>query len=195
MQQQWSPYTLPVRLCLLFSCLAKRKLTPNQSITIVQELEDFLFSIDGRQYPFYKDIKGSYAFPFFDLHVDYVQGDPFAAPSKIRVLLLWCLLSLPCWRTPSLLIALSPPSAGSAVSRPCFLASHPALSVQQPRPSRRYAGESECVCASLPVLLCLPFAIPPWKSNWCGALEEKNKKKSQKGRSLSGVVRIFCVEL
>ena len=33
----------------------------------------------------YKDIQGAYAYPQCTVFVDYVQGDPFASPSKIRV--------------------------------------------------------------------------------------------------------------
>ncbi|MCZ0902094.1 ATPase, partial [Microcoleus sp. HI-ES] len=33
----------------------------------------------------YKDIQGSYDFSEFRLIIDYVQGDPFASPSKFRV--------------------------------------------------------------------------------------------------------------
>jgi predicted ABC-class ATPase len=48
-------------------------------------LRQTLARIDGRGYKAYKDIAGSYDFDRFTLFVDYVQGDPFAAPSKIRV--------------------------------------------------------------------------------------------------------------
>ncbi len=41
--------------------------------------------IDGKGYKAYKDIKGSYRFPDFILHVDHVQADPFAAPSRLCV--------------------------------------------------------------------------------------------------------------
>lgn len=44
-----------------------------------------LARIDGRGYKAYKDIEGSYEFSSFSLHVDHVQGDPFATPSKVRV--------------------------------------------------------------------------------------------------------------
>ena len=50
-----------------------------------QDLENRLCRIDGRGYKAYKDIKGQYAFPGFLLIIDHVQGDPFAAPSRIRV--------------------------------------------------------------------------------------------------------------
>jgi predicted ABC-class ATPase len=50
-----------------------------------RELNRELLRIDGRGYPAYKDIKGSYDFRSFTLHVDHVQGDPYASPSRLRV--------------------------------------------------------------------------------------------------------------
>jgi predicted ABC-class ATPase len=41
--------------------------------------------IDGRGYKAYKQIAGRYAFGDFELFIDHVQGDPFAAPSKVRL--------------------------------------------------------------------------------------------------------------
>ena len=52
-----------------------------------KELEATLLRIDGRGYKAYKDIKGAWRFPDFDLHVDHVQGDPYAAPTRVRVFL------------------------------------------------------------------------------------------------------------
>ncbi len=49
------------------------------------DLRRTLARIDGRGYKAYKDIAGSYAFDGFELHIDYVQGDPFAAPSRLRL--------------------------------------------------------------------------------------------------------------
>ncbi len=49
------------------------------------QLENVLRRIDGRGYKAYKDIQGSYDFGNFILHIDHVQGDPFASPSRIRV--------------------------------------------------------------------------------------------------------------
>lgn len=51
----------------------------------VEDLRTILARIDGRGYKAYKDLQGAYAFPWFTLFVDHVQGDPFASPSKIRV--------------------------------------------------------------------------------------------------------------
>ena len=50
-------------------------------------LNQILSRIDGKGYKAYKDIQGSYDFEGdgFSLHIDYVQGDPFASPSKARV--------------------------------------------------------------------------------------------------------------
>ena len=48
-----------------------------------RELEQQLMSINRKSYPAYKSLQGSYRFPGFVLHIDHVQGDPFAAPSKV----------------------------------------------------------------------------------------------------------------
>ncbi len=48
-------------------------------------LKQTLQRIDGKGYKAYKDIQSSYQFSAFELHLDHVQGDPYAAPSAIRV--------------------------------------------------------------------------------------------------------------
>ena len=48
-------------------------------------LKEILRRIDGRGYKAYNDIEGSYNFGDYILIVDHVQGDPFAAPSRLRV--------------------------------------------------------------------------------------------------------------
>ena len=53
----------------------------------VDALVDFLNGIDGQGYKAYKGLRGTWAFPDFALHVDHVQGDPFARPSRVRVIL------------------------------------------------------------------------------------------------------------
>lgn len=52
--------------------------------TDAQTLKSELLSIDGRGYPSYKKIRGQYRFDAFELLIDYVQGDPFAGPSRVR---------------------------------------------------------------------------------------------------------------
>lgn len=49
------------------------------------ELKSLLTRIDRRGYPAYKDIRGMYSFSEYVLSIDHVQGDPFAAPSKLSV--------------------------------------------------------------------------------------------------------------
>ncbi len=51
-----------------------------------QDLRIKLKSIDHRGYPAYKDLKGQYDFGSYVLSIDHVQGDPFAAPSRLSVL-------------------------------------------------------------------------------------------------------------
>ena len=50
------------------------------------ELRSLLNRIDRRGYPAYKDARGTYQFPNYILSVDHVQGDPFAAPSRLSIL-------------------------------------------------------------------------------------------------------------
>jgi len=49
------------------------------------QLIKILQKIDGKGYKAYKDVQGSYDFGKFILHIDYVQGDPFASPSRVRI--------------------------------------------------------------------------------------------------------------
>jgi predicted ABC-class ATPase len=50
-----------------------------------QDLREKLNRIDGRSYKEYKSIAGPYSYPQFMLFIDYVQGDPFAGASRIRL--------------------------------------------------------------------------------------------------------------
>lgn len=50
------------------------------------ELRTKLRSIDHRGYPAYKELKGQYNFGDYILSIDHVQGDPFASPSRLSVL-------------------------------------------------------------------------------------------------------------
>lgn len=49
------------------------------------ELRELLKKIDHKGYPAYKETRGQYQFPGYVLNIDHVQGDPFAAPSKVSV--------------------------------------------------------------------------------------------------------------
>ena len=50
------------------------------------DLKRELTKIDGKGYKAYKDLEGQYDFKDYILSIDHVQGDPFAAPSRVRVI-------------------------------------------------------------------------------------------------------------
>lgn len=52
----------------------------------VDDLAGRLRRIDGRGYPAYKDVLGDWDYPGFTLSIVHVQGDPFARPSRLRIL-------------------------------------------------------------------------------------------------------------
>ncbi|MCB0226189.1 MAG: ATPase, partial [Anaerolineae bacterium] len=72
------------------------------------DLQRQLYRIDGKSYPAYKDIRGRYDFDDVTLFIDHVQGDPFAAPSRLRVRLPMAAAGFPpeTYRNRSRLIAL-----------------------------------------------------------------------------------------
>ena len=49
------------------------------------DLKNLLSRIDRRGYPAYKETRGAWQFPGYVLSIDHVQGDPFAAPSRLSV--------------------------------------------------------------------------------------------------------------
>lgn len=74
----------------------------------VNAFRDRIKALDGQSYKAYKSLRGQHAFPDFTLHIDYVQGDPFAAPSQLRVVVPQSVAGFPAdlYRTPSRRIAL-----------------------------------------------------------------------------------------
>jgi predicted ABC-class ATPase len=56
-----------------------------QDMRDLAELKRILHRIDGRGYKAYRDIEGEYRWSEYTLFVDHVQGDPFAAPTHVRV--------------------------------------------------------------------------------------------------------------
>ena len=52
---------------------------------MAEELQRELRSINRKSYPAYKGLKGTYQFPDYQLFIEHVQGDPFAAPSALRI--------------------------------------------------------------------------------------------------------------
>ncbi|MEG3931248.1 ABC-ATPase domain-containing protein [Microcoleus sp. T3_B1] len=55
-------------------------------MTNKESLQRHLLQLHNRGYKAYKEIQGNYDFSEFTLIIDYVQGDPFASPSKFRVI-------------------------------------------------------------------------------------------------------------
>jgi predicted ABC-class ATPase len=53
----------------------------------LNKLRTILQSVNGKGYKAYKNLKGTYEFQNFVLCIDHIQGDPFASPSKVRLLI------------------------------------------------------------------------------------------------------------
>ena len=51
----------------------------------MEQLRQHLRAIDGKGYKAYKQIKGHYDLPDYTLSIDHVQGDPYAAASRISI--------------------------------------------------------------------------------------------------------------
>jgi len=78
-------------------------------MTTQHQLRDQLYRLDGQSYGAYKSLKGDYDFGEFTLHIDHVQGDPFAAPSRVRVGVSQVVAEFPksLWEVPCRAIALA----------------------------------------------------------------------------------------
>ncbi len=100
------------------------------------DLRGTLRRIDGRGYKAYKDIRGAYDLGDLLLYVDHVQGDPFAAPSKLRL------------RVPARVAGLPPGLFAGRVRRVAledFLARQAARVVRRGEGRRRGSGKSGLV--------------------------------------------------
>lgn len=73
-----------------------------------KDLRQLLEMIDHRGYPAYKETHGVWRFEEFILGIDHVQGDPFAAPSRLHVEVLESVAGIPTdmYDTPEKKIAL-----------------------------------------------------------------------------------------
>ncbi|MGN0401625.1 MAG: ABC-ATPase domain-containing protein [Acetatifactor sp.] len=71
------------------------------------ELQNMLRQIDHKGYPAYKGTKGQYQFGQYILSIDHVQGDPFASPSKVSIIVPGRIAAFDrsCWETDSRRIA------------------------------------------------------------------------------------------
>ncbi|MBW1686483.1 MAG: ABC-ATPase domain-containing protein [Deltaproteobacteria bacterium] len=97
------------------------------------DLQLTLQRIDGRGYKAYREIRGAFAFEGLTLYVDHVQGDPFAAPSKLRL------------RVPRETARIPPELFAGAVRRMAledFLVRQAARAIRSAEPTRRGSGKS-----------------------------------------------------
>ncbi len=64
-----------------------------------EQLRTSLRAIDHKSYPAYKSLAGAWSFPRYTLSIDHVQGDPFAAPSQLSVIVEKATAAFPqnCW--------------------------------------------------------------------------------------------------
>lgn len=63
----------------------------------IQQLSEHLHRLDNRGYKAYRQIEAAYDAGDFTLYVDHVQGDPYAAPSRVRVVLPAATAGVPVW--------------------------------------------------------------------------------------------------
>lgn len=72
-------------------------------------LFDQLQRLDGQSYKAYKSLKGEYDFTDLTLVIEHVQGDPFAAPSRVRVVVPQDVARFPrnLWNQPCRAVALA----------------------------------------------------------------------------------------
>jgi predicted ABC-class ATPase len=97
------------------------------------DLHRTLQRIDGRGYKAYREIRGAFAFEGLTLYVDHVQGDPFAAPSKLRL------------RVPNETACIPTELFASRVRRLAmedFLVRQAARAIRRDQPARRGSGKS-----------------------------------------------------
>lgn len=80
----------------------------SQPMSTANQLYQQLLQLDRRGYKAYKQIQGTYQFPQFVLAIDTVQSDPFAAPSRMRVMVPQAVAQMPeaLYRSPSRAVAL-----------------------------------------------------------------------------------------
>ena len=97
------------------------------------DLRRNLRRIDGRGYPAYRDLKGTWQLPQFKLMVRHVQGDPFAAPSRVAAVLEPARAGFP---------AATIATASRRTGLSCLLARTFAARARSARPGRAGSGRS-----------------------------------------------------
>ena len=111
------------------------------------DLRRTLRRIDGRGYPAYRDLKGTWQLPQFKLMVRHVQGDPFAAPTRVAAFLEPARAGFP-----PAAVATAPRRTGLS----CLLARTFAARARGARPERAGSGRSGEVAMTDPGQVVLP---------------------------------------
>ncbi|MXX35817.1 MAG: ABC-ATPase domain-containing protein [Gemmatimonadetes bacterium] len=111
------------------------------------DLRRTLRRIDGRGYPAYRDLKGTWQLPRFKLMVRHVQGDPFAAPTRVAAFLEPARAGFPA-------AAIATASRRTGLS--CLLARTFASRARGARPERAGSGRSGEVAMTDPGQAVLP---------------------------------------
>ncbi len=111
------------------------------------DLRRTLRRIDGRGYPAYRDLKGTWDLPHCKLIVRHVQGDPFAAPTRVAAVLEPARAGFP---------AATVATASRRTGLSCLLARTFAARARAARPSRAGSGRSGEIAMVDPGQVVLP---------------------------------------
>ncbi|MBD0267633.1 MAG: ABC-ATPase domain-containing protein [Cyanobacteria bacterium Co-bin8] len=111
--------------------------------------------LDGQSYKAYKALRGEYDCGSFTLFIDYVQGDPFAAPSRVRVQVPQAVAQFPAdlYRTSTRAVALA-----DYLTRQFYQASR--------RQQRRGSGKSGLIAVTAPSQAILARTAASVTTEW-----------------------------
>lgn len=111
------------------------------------DLRRVLRRIDGRGYPAYRELKGTWRLPRMKLIVRHVQGDPFAAPTRVAAVLEPARAGFP---------AAAVATASRRTGLSCLLARAFAARARLARPRRAGSGRSGEITMTDPGQVVLP---------------------------------------
>lgn len=132
-----------------------------------RDLRRHIASLDRKGYPACKGLRGRYDFGDFDLSIDHVQGDPFAAPSRVSVYVPHDVSGFPPdlygtpWRRTAFEDCLLR-RFGRALGRYSFKAGGSGKSglLSTSRPGPEIIERSACACLRNGVEVCLEVGFP-----------------------------------
>lgn len=122
------------------------------------QLYSRLHSLDGKSYGALKQLAGTWQFEGFDLHIDKVQTDPYAPPSKIRIT-----LPVTATEVPSKFLQDSTDrvAVSDFIARDIYDAvSHGPREFQAVRPGQEILPRSSVTCENGTIQVALTFQFP-----------------------------------